>query len=92
MPQLKKEILNCAAGANLLALLGQHRIPIARSCGGDGVCGTCRVRLEGDDIPPPTKAELILIKKQQLDSGERVACLLIIPKSSKTWVLRSDYW
>lgn len=94
IPQLKKSF-EAAAGVNLLAKLVSEQVPIAHSCAGDGVCGTCSIQIEGPGLPSESDRELRL-RKKQLKGHEpkncRFACLLKIPDSSKTWVLSSDYW
>jgi len=92
LPQLSLEIDSGPEPVNLLSLLGRHRVPLARSCGGDGVCGTCRLRIEGKDLPAISGAETKLAKRQGANEGERFACLVEVPASSKTWALRCDYW
>ena len=92
LPQLGLELESGETPANLLSFLSRHGVPVARSCGGDGVCGTCRLRVEGDDQPVASAGEIRLRKKQGARAGERFACLVDLPVSSKTWVLRCDYW
>jgi ferredoxin len=94
LPQLGLVIDDAPAGANLLALLASHKVPLARSCGGDGVCGTCRVQIEGDDVPARSSHEARLHKKQSrvASDDDRYACTIQIPATSKKWVLRTRYW
>lgn len=94
IPALQRE-LTAEAGANLLATLVQEKIPIAHSCAGDGVCGTCLIHIEGADVPAEGNQELRLKLKQCKEmppANTRFACLTNVPESSKTWVLRTDYW
>ena len=93
-PQLSKSIEG-EAGANLLAKLVEERVPVAHSCAGEGVCGQCWIQIDGNDLAPESDREKKLRKKQGRAAEPkncRFACLLKIPDSSKTWVLRTDYW
>lgn len=61
------------AGATLMdaAVLGGAWIDAP--CGGEGKCGKCLVRAEGE-LAPPTAAELEHVKKEDLSKGIRLAC------------------
>jgi uncharacterized 2Fe-2S/4Fe-4S cluster protein (DUF4445 family) len=62
------EILTACKGDNLgLILASKGYLPLP--CGGRGLCGLCRVRVEGE-VSPPTGNELI----HGLKNGERLAC------------------
>jgi ferredoxin len=92
LPQLKQslEVQPCA---NLLTLLVQSHVPIAHSCGGTGVCASCSVRIEGEDFPAESQHEQRLKKQQKVPPGERIACLVELPKNlSKNWVITTRYW
>jgi ferredoxin len=94
IPQLNKSF-ESSGDVNLLAKLVSEQIPIAHSCAGDGVCGTCSINIEGAELPEESEREKRLRKKQRREHEPkncRFACLLKVPHSSKTWVLRTDYW
>jgi 2Fe-2S ferredoxin len=92
IPKLGRVIENVPANANLLTVLSMVGVPIARSCAGDGVCGTCAISLTGEGIPPMSSFEKKLLMKQNKDSRLRIACLIKIPELSKTWVVDATYW
>lgn len=54
-------------------LLIRHRIYIDQPCGGTGLCGKCRVILNGI-LPEPTIKEKRIFSKEELASGLRLAC------------------
>lgn len=99
LPQLGRTLV-AEAGDNLLTLLQRERVPIAHSCAGEGVCGTCVLRLEGDGTGSPGAHEKRLIERQipparrsAAGPGElRMACLVTVPATSNKWTLRTDYW
>jgi ferredoxin, 2Fe-2S len=77
---------------NLLTILVSHGVPIAQSCGGDGVCGTCSIEIVGEGIPEESAYEKKLKRLQKVPPQQRISCLIKVPKSSKTWVLHCNYW
>ena len=53
-------------------LLRQH-IYLDQPCGGTGLCGKCRIVLEGL-VPEPTSKDKKIFSKEELASGFRLAC------------------
>lgn len=66
---------DCAVGRTLLAALNEHRIHLPSACGGQGTCGTCKVRVrEGGGALLPT--ERGFIRRSEARDGVRLACQL----------------
>jgi Na(+)-translocating NADH:ubiquinone oxidoreductase F subunit len=61
-----------ATNTNLLDGLIDHDIALSSTCGGGGTCGQCKVRL--DSRVKVTSAEHVLLTKEQLQQGYRLAC------------------
>lgn len=63
-------------GANLMQSLLQAGQPVASSCGGDGVCGKCRIEiLQGaQNLSAPNEVEKFLAEKNLLKKNERISC------------------
>jgi 2Fe-2S ferredoxin len=63
-------------GATLLRAVVRGRMPIGRSCRGEGVCAACRVRiLEGvESVEPMDDVERALSAREPLPFDERYAC------------------
>ena len=61
-----------ATNTNLLDGLIDHDIALSSTCGGGGTCGQCKVRL--DSSVKVTSAEHVLLTKEQLQQGYRLAC------------------
>ncbi|MEM7646552.1 MAG: 2Fe-2S iron-sulfur cluster-binding protein, partial [Pseudomonadota bacterium] len=58
---------------SLMDGLMSAEIPVASSCGGDGVCGRCVVELyECADITPPNPLEQENHKKKKRQTNERL--------------------
>lgn len=64
-------------GMTLLDVAESQDIPLFGGCGGAGVCGSCRVRLEVKDrteVEDPEEEELETLEALQADEGVRLAC------------------
>ncbi len=58
-------------GDNLLDLARKSGVGIAASCGGDGVCGTCKVMIDRGEVEGPPAVRLC---SEDIASGVRLAC------------------
>ena len=70
----KKEEIKCEEGEILLKKLLKHGYDINAYCGGEGICGKCKVKLKGD-IKAPNSQEKKFLDKKELDNGYRLSCL-----------------
>ena len=67
-------------GANLMQSLLDHGVPVASSCGGDGICAKCKVEIvdgethisEEEDKEKILKERLRIPKKMRLSCQTRV--------------------
>lgn len=64
----------CSAGATLLDCCRANQIPLASTCGGQGKCHSCKVRIESGTVVPPSGNELKILTAGELKSGWRMAC------------------
>ena len=56
------------------------------NCRGNGICGTCTVKIESEDIDPPNKIEEKKLKKKLLtDPNLRLACQLNVKTDLKIY-------
>ncbi|HQQ89731.1 MAG TPA: 2Fe-2S iron-sulfur cluster-binding protein, partial [Oscillospiraceae bacterium] len=65
--------LDLLSGGRLSDLLRKAGYSVPMPCGGCGRCGKCRIRVEGK-ISPATAQERLLLTKEDLSSGIRLAC------------------
>jgi len=65
-----------AKGTNLLEFLRVNRHEINSYCNGQGTCGKCKVRLNGEFVSQPTAEEIKLLDVKTLQIGERLACMI----------------
>lgn len=64
------------AGRNLLLLLAEEGIALDQACGGQGICGKCRIKVKGK-IAPSTPTDEKYLSNRELAEGFRLACGLI---------------
>ena len=62
------------AGTNLLEAAQKAGIDLVASCGGVGICGTCRVRIAHGEVTPLTLTEEETLEEAQILAGYRLAC------------------
>ncbi len=58
----------------VLELAHLHEIEISSSCGGMGSCGTCRVHVDADLLPPRNEIENEMAADRGFAPAERLAC------------------
>ncbi len=69
-------------GANLMRSLLDAGLPVASSCGGEGICGKCRVRVlpgasrpsDPEGLTPIEDKERFLIGRYNIEAGTRISC------------------
>lgn len=67
-------------------------LPVASSCGGEGVCAKCRLHvyeIDRNATTPKKSLEKLLLTKNQAESDERISCLT---KVLGTIEVDADYW
>jgi len=62
------------AGSTVLEAGREAGLILAANCGGNGLCGRCRVTVLGEHIPAPTEAEYQALGQAELEAGQRLAC------------------
>jgi len=64
----------CSAGTTILECCRESHVKIAGTCGGQGKCHSCRVRVEKGILNAPTGNELKRLTGGELERGWRLAC------------------
>ncbi len=76
-----------AQGGTVLEALRRAGIEVESPCGGEGVCGKCRIRVEEPECVPETPHRLL--PAHEAREGWRLACLLV-PEGDLTVHLPAD--
>src|SRR6056297_4095120 len=69
----EQETIECEKGDKLLKVLLKNGYDINAYCGGEGICGKCKVKLKGD-IKEPSKVEQKYLDQKELNKGYRLSC------------------
>jgi uncharacterized 2Fe-2S/4Fe-4S cluster protein (DUF4445 family) len=64
----------CRAGADILSCCRENRIQVTSTCGGQGKCHSCKVRIEKGVLTAPTANELKRLLSSELEQGWRLSC------------------
>ena len=88
IPQRKME-LDLPDQANLMQSLLAAGLPVASSCGGDGICGKCKMNVAARCLPPPSPLEAKTLTNAQAEPGERLSCQLTLDCNTE---VKTTYW
>lgn len=83
-PMGRRTGLQDQEGRSLLDMARAAGVGIEATCGGKGVCGKCKVRLEGQ-APPATEQENKLLG-EAASQGWRLACQCAVDHGALVWV------
>lgn len=63
-------------GANLMDSIMSQNIPVASSCGGDGVCAKCKLEIlsGAQNLSKETELELFLKERNEIPHNYRISC------------------
>lgn len=80
-----------APGSSLLAAARSAGLPIASSCGADGLCGSCGLRVTrgADSLSPETSEEQRIKLRNRIDPSLRLACRTTVGGDVD---VTSSYW
>jgi ferredoxin len=83
--------VECESGSTIFDVAKEKSIPIAESCGGDKICGHCRVKvIEGiESLSAPSEEEGKIMQRYKFDIDERLACAVKIYGNIK---ITTSYW
>lgn len=73
----QNKIFEYVPDKNLLQLLLENEIFVDNPCNGKGSCGKCKIRLLEGNLPDISETEEKLLKKEEIDSGIRLSCLVV---------------
>ena len=76
-------------GMTLLDAALAADLPVGNSCGADGTCGRCGLRVVTGTLPVPSERERTVANANRLADGLRLSCM-IEPDSDVE--VTADYW
>ena len=88
-PQLNR-IVDFEPKKSLMDNLRDQDIPVASSCGGEGICGKCRMRISTEEIlQEPSELEINTLETNGGEPGERLSCQLYLNENAS---VETNYW
>ena len=69
-----QKAISFSGRTTVLELAHLHEIEISSSCGGMGSCGTCRIHIEAELLPPRNELENDMAADRGFAPNERLAC------------------
>ena len=76
-------------GTTLLEAANAAKLPVGNSCGAEGTCGRCGLRLLSGNLPEATQREIKVAKANRLAPGLRLSCMV---KPNTDIEVTADYW
>ena len=76
-------------GSRIYDAIRAANLPVASSCGADGTCGKCGVRIVQGSVAPATPHEHRVCKDNRVDAGLRLSCMAEVETDL---VVTTDYW
>ena len=88
-PQLNR-VIDLDPRKSLMDNLRDQNIPVASSCGGEGICGKCRMRISTEEaLQKPSELEVSTLENNSGEPGERLSCQLHLNKNAR---VETNYW
>lgn len=83
--------ITCDVGETIFEVAMKNSIPLAESCGGDKICGHCRIIvIKGiENLSEPELAEIRLMNRKSFSENERLACSAKVYGDVK---ITTSYW
>lgn len=72
------KVVKTYPGRTLLEIARENKIPILSPCGGNALCGGCRVKvIKGNDIMDVSAEEYNKLSDEQIENNYRLSCSFI---------------
>lgn len=87
-----QKTIEVSDGSNLMQSLEDAGIPVASSCGGEGVCTKCLVKvIDGkENLSPRSDLEIDMQEIHEFDKNQRMSCQTEILTGQVQ--IDTDYW
>ncbi len=88
-PQLQR-VIEIDPAKSLMQNLIDQGIQVASSCGGDGICGKCKMRIfTPGELPLPSELEKKTLHNNGGEAGERLSCQIHLVENA---MAETSYW
>jgi ferredoxin len=77
------------SGTSLFDAADAAGLPVGSSCGADGVCGKCGLRVVQGTLPPPSDREIRVSEGNRVEGGLRLSCMIGVTCDLS---VTADYW
>lgn len=74
---LSKHEVMIPKGARLIDAVEEAGFPVPFGCG-QGVCGSCLIRVENGELSAPDESEKVFLAELGADCGNRLACQILL--------------
>jgi ferredoxin len=81
--------IEVAAGTTLLDAAIAAGMPVGSSCGADGICGKCGLRVLSGKLQAPSEREARVAQANRVDEGLRLSCMVQLTEDLR---VSADYW
>lgn len=81
--------IKVSPGLTALEAMQKAEIGIESPCGGLGVCGKCKIQIDGI-LTPPDSVETSFIYSDELKKGVRLACRTVLEKDTTVKILKES--
>lgn len=89
IPQLNR-VIDIDPEKTLMQNLIDQGIQVASSCGGDGICGKCRMHIfTPGELPEASELERKTLQTNKAEAGERLSCQLHLLENA---MAETTYW
>ena len=76
-------------GTTLFEAAQAAGLPVGSSCGADGTCGKCGLRILAGPLADPSERELRVAQANRLDPALRLSCMVGVEDDLE---VTADYW
>ena len=76
-------------GTSIFEAAQRADLPVGSSCGADGTCGRCGLRVVSGTLPPPTDRERKVAHDNRVSPDLRLSCMVEVTADV---CLTADYW
>ncbi|MCJ8276970.1 MAG: 2Fe-2S iron-sulfur cluster binding domain-containing protein [Bdellovibrionales bacterium] len=89
IPQLNR-VISVDPKKTLMDNIIENNIPVASSCGGDGICGKCKMKIMAtSELQPLSELERRTLEKNQGEPNERLSCQIHLKQNA---MAETNYW